>query len=84
MGLEPMYGLLGSRPVRTVMLPTGGLRMEGFDFSTGEFYAQPSLFTLIYIDYYTGEDVDFTPLPKEEFDEYVLNLRKSLGFDALK
>ncbi len=81
MGLEPMYGLLGSRPVRTVMLPTGGLRMEGFDFSTGEFYAQPSLFTLIYIDYYTGEDVDFTPLLKEEFYEYVLNLGKSLGFD---
>jgi hypothetical protein len=81
MGLEPMYGVLGSRPVRTVMLPTGGFRMEGFNFSTGEFNSEPSLFTLIHIDYYTGEDVDFTPMSKEEFNEYVLNLRKSLGFD---
>jgi hypothetical protein len=82
MSLEPMYGLLGRRPVRTVMLPTGGFRMEGFDHTTGEFNSEPSLFITIHVDYYTGEDVDFTPLSKDEFDDYVLKLRKNLGFDV--
>jgi hypothetical protein len=76
-----MYGLLSGRPVRTVYFSTGGFTIEGFNSSTGEFEPEQFLLTRIYVDYYTGEDVDFTPLPKEEFEEYVLNLRKSLGFD---
>ena len=76
-----MYGLLSGRPVRTVYFSTGGFTIEGFNYSTGAFEPEQFLLTRIYVDYYTGEDVDFTPLSKEEFDEYVLNLRKSLGFD---
>lgn len=56
--------------------------IEGFNSSTGEFEPEQLLLTRIYVDYYTGDDVDFTPMSKEEFDEYVLNLRKSLGFDT--
>lgn len=81
MGLEPLCGLLGSRPVRTVRLP-GELRAEGFDSTTGEFVSVPSLLITLYDEYRRGDDVDFTPMSKEEFDEYVENLRKNLGFDA--
>lgn len=81
MGFEPLCGLLGSRPVRTLMLPDGGFKMEGFNSSTGEFVSVPSLLITLYDEYRRGDDVDFTPMSKEEFNEYVLNLRKSLGFD---
>jgi hypothetical protein len=77
-----MYGLLSGRPVRTVYFSTGGFTIEGFNSSTGEFEPEQLLLTRIYVDYYTGDDIDFTPMSKEEFDEYVLNLGKSLGFDT--
>lgn len=80
--MEEIYGLLGDRPVKSEFTSDGGLGAYAFNHSTGIFELDMNFLTVIYVDYYVEGDPNFTRLSKKDFDDYVMKLRKSLGFDV--
>lgn len=67
----PVYAIVGSRPVKAVETPDGGVDVLAYDWETGEFVRN-----LDYLeDLLLGRRPEVEYVDKEEFERYVNELR---------
>ncbi len=73
--MEKQYYKYGLRPIYSIENPKGVIRFYAFQWDTGEFKEDMTYLLKIYHDVSNDKE----DLTKQEFDAYVLKLKKERG-----